>query len=160
MLQSTPLTRHWCCSLHALIAGGIDVMDFYSTDAEIARYDLLALRDDKAFFPAYHAVILFRRDLEERHPEAVVAIRRLEGRISESEMVALNARAIVDGLSEKDAAREFVVMLSGPGAESEQTPVDRPGRWGRIALRTREHLFLVLTSMIAAVFVSIPLGIW
>ncbi len=43
--------------------GFIDVMDLYSTDAEIRYYDLKVLKDDLAYFPVYNAVILFRLDM-------------------------------------------------------------------------------------------------
>ncbi len=35
----------------ALAAGKVDVIDGYSTDGLIARYDLIVLRDDRGFFP-------------------------------------------------------------------------------------------------------------
>jgi len=50
----------------ALRAGEIDVMDIYSTDAKIARYGLRVLADDRAFFPRYDAVLLYRRDAPAR----------------------------------------------------------------------------------------------
>ena len=55
----------------ALESGDIAVMDLYSTDAEIEYYDLVVLADDRAYFPRYDAVILYRADLAQRHPEAV-----------------------------------------------------------------------------------------
>lgn len=51
-------------------------MDLYSTDPEIAYYDLVALIDDRQFFPDYEAVFLYRDTLP---PEAVAAkVRALE----------------------------------------------------------------------------------
>ncbi len=41
-----------------LDADSIQVMDLYSTDAEISYYDLEVLVDDLGHFPGYHAVIL------------------------------------------------------------------------------------------------------
>ena len=41
--------------------------ELYTTDGEIAQYDLLVLEDDRHFFPAYEAVWLYRADLEKRH---------------------------------------------------------------------------------------------
>src|SRR5258707_15317159 len=51
----------------ALVEKAIDVMEVYTTDGEIAQYDLLVLEDDRNFFPAYEAVWLYRADLGERH---------------------------------------------------------------------------------------------
>ncbi|HVJ23831.1 MAG TPA: glycine betaine ABC transporter substrate-binding protein, partial [Burkholderiales bacterium] len=54
----------------ALAAGEIDVMDLYTTDAKIERYAIVALEDDRAFFPAYDAVLLYRAEVPQRFPEA------------------------------------------------------------------------------------------
>ena len=35
----------------AIQSGDIQITDAYSTDAEIARYDLVVLEDDKQLFP-------------------------------------------------------------------------------------------------------------
>ena len=37
--------------------------EVFTTDGEIAQYDLLVLKDDGDFFPAYEAVWLYRVDL-------------------------------------------------------------------------------------------------
>ncbi|MCB0833453.1 MAG: amino acid ABC transporter permease, partial [Bacteroidetes bacterium] len=44
----------------ALAGGDIQVMDLYSTDAEIHFYALKTLVDDLHLFPDYHAVLLYR----------------------------------------------------------------------------------------------------
>src|SRR5262249_24074360 len=47
----------------ALVEKAIDVTELYTTDGEIAQYDLLVLQDDRDFFPSYEAVWLYRADL-------------------------------------------------------------------------------------------------
>ena len=37
----------------AIQSGDIQITDAYSTDAELARYDLVVLEDDKQLFPPY-----------------------------------------------------------------------------------------------------------
>ena len=54
-------------------AGALDVTDVYSTDAEIARYNLRVLADDRGYFPHYEAILLYRRDAEARWPAAFAA---------------------------------------------------------------------------------------
>ena len=71
----------------------IDATELYTTDAEIRRFDLIALEDDEHFFPVYQAIIVYRLDLEKRNPAAVAILKRLEGRISESDMIEMNSRA-------------------------------------------------------------------
>ena len=92
----------------ALVERAIDVTEVYTTDGEIAQYDLLVLTDDQDFFPAYEAVWLYRADLGERHPAVVEQLRRLEGRISEPQMQRMNA-AVQEGKREEGAvAAEFL----------------------------------------------------
>ena len=42
----------------ALASGAVDVIDGYSTDGLLAKYDLVTLIDDKHFFPPYEAAAL------------------------------------------------------------------------------------------------------
>jgi len=42
----------------ALASGAVDVIDGYSTDGLLARYDLVTLIDDRHFFPPYEAAAL------------------------------------------------------------------------------------------------------
>ncbi|MEJ0001321.1 MAG: glycine betaine ABC transporter substrate-binding protein [Verrucomicrobiota bacterium] len=45
----------------AIAAGRIDVMDIYTTDAKIERFQLRVLEDDRKYFPRYDAVLLLHR---------------------------------------------------------------------------------------------------
>jgi osmoprotectant transport system substrate-binding protein len=78
-----------------------------STDGPIRALGLVALEDDKHYFPPYEAVPLVREDSLRRHPGIQVAMDRLAGKISADEMRAMNDA--VDG-QHKDVAevvREF-----------------------------------------------------
>ena len=135
-------------------AGQIDVMDLYSTDAEIEYYELRALRDDLAHFPAYNAVIVYRADLAERAPEAVASILRLEGLVSGGVMTKLNARAKLERVLEDRVAADFLASaLNVEGSVAETALVER------LARRTREHLTLVAVSLTAAILIAVPLGV-
>ena len=138
----------------ALVAGDLDAIDLYSTDAEIPYYGLRVLDDDRAYFPRYDAVLLYRLELADRAPEVVAAWERLGGAISADTMAALNARVKIDGLSEAAVASAFLDDRFGLATRVEET-----GRADRIWTRTREHLWLVGVSLLAAILVAIPLGI-
>lgn len=138
----------------ALAAGDADITDVYTTDAEIAYYDLRALEDDRDHFPRYEAVLLYRADLETRIPGAVEALRRLLGQVDAAQMVALNAEVKLEGVSETAAATGFLTEPVGELAAARAT-----GRLDRLLQRTREHLVLVIVSLLAGVLVAIPLGI-
>jgi osmoprotectant transport system permease protein len=136
----------------AIAAGEIDATDLYSTDAEIRQYHLRVLEDDRRHFPEYQAVYLYRSDVPE---PAIQALRQLEGRISAQEMVAMNARAKLDRVPEPVVAAEFLAAeLGGASTASIES------RSVRILRRTSEHLGLVAVSLLAAVVVAIPLGIF
>jgi osmoprotectant transport system permease protein len=138
----------------ALVERAIDVTEVYTTDGEIAQYDLLVLEDDKNFFPAYEAVWLYRADLGERHPAVVEQLRRLEGRISEPRMQRMNA-AVQEGRREEGAvAAEF--LRSELGLE---TTTSDGTLASRVLATTGEHLLLVVPSLVAAVLVAVPLGV-
>jgi osmoprotectant transport system permease protein len=141
-----------------LVAGDIEVMDLYSTDAEIEYYGIRVLRDDLGYFPTYDAVLLYRADLARRAPAVARAFERLSGRIDSTAMATLNARVKMDGMADRDAAATFLrTALSLDVANSPES--DPTQIWRRLGQATLEHLVLVGISLAAAIAVAIPLGI-
>jgi osmoprotectant transport system permease protein len=138
----------------ALADGRIDATDLYSTDADIRRLDLVVLEDDRDAFPEYRAVFVYRTDLAARAPAALAGIRRLEGLLSVDEMIALNARAQLDGVPAARVAAELLAAALGVEA-----PIEDDGLAARVLRRTAEHLALVAIALAAAVAVGIPLGV-
>ncbi len=138
----------------ALASGAIAATDLYSTDAEIPYYQLRVLEDDRRHFPDYQAVFLYRADLAARAPRAAAALERLAGRISAEEMQALNARAKLDRIPEPRVAADWLAADLGV-----RIAVADDGRVTRVLRRTREHLFMVLASLLAAIAAAVPLGI-
>ena len=142
-------------SYRGIESGAADVTVLYTTDAELRHLDLAILDDDLGHFPEYDAVLLHRLDLPERCPALLAAARALEGAISTDEMIAMNARARIERVPEARVAAEFLsrelgVAVSAPPA----------GRLERLRRTTLDHLFLVSTSLAAAIAASLPLGIW
>ncbi len=84
----------------ALDSGQLDAIDLFTTDPNIARFDLVALEDDRDHFPEYQAVYLYRLDLEERAPAFVARLKDLEGRVSEEAMTRMNAQVDVESQAE------------------------------------------------------------
>ena len=139
-----------------LESGTIDVIDLYTTDAEIDYYGLRVLEDDLGHFPEYNAVFLYRADLETRAPGASEALEKLEGAVSSAQMTRMNARAKIDKVSEARVAADFLdenLDLTAPVQIEEATRLDNLLRW------TLEHLYLVGISLLAAILVAIPLGV-
>ena len=134
-----------------LVGGSIDVIDLYSTDAQIEQYDIRVLADTRDHFPAYRAVLLYRMDLP---ADAVAALQRLEGQISAATMQRLNARAAIDQVDERSVAAAFLNETFGLSVVAETET-----RLQRIVQRSREHFVLVGVSLGLAILLGIPLGV-
>jgi osmoprotectant transport system permease protein len=133
----------------ALAAGTIQMTDLYSTDAEIDYYHLRVLKDDKHFFPQYKAVYLYRAALAQKAPTVVRQIEHFKNKISVTAMRHMNNRAKI----KRVPARQVAASFMGAAAPT------APGLWGRLAIRTGQHLYLVAVSLGAAILVAVPLGI-
>jgi osmoprotectant transport system permease protein len=138
----------------ALANGTLDVTDLYTTDAKILPYHLKVLQDDRGYFPAYLAVLLYRADLARRAPRVVRSLLRLEGRIDDRTMAALNARVEVDGVNEIQVAADFLADTLGV-----RVLAVVPTFWDRLLARTQQHLLLVSVSLALAILAAVPLGV-
>lgn len=134
-----------------LASGTLDVVDLYSTDADIQYYDLQVLEDDLRFFPEYQAVLLHRKQLPER---VHLGLHQLASSLDEASMTALNARVKLHKEPEAQVAADFVSKLVGKPVAH-----DAESRLGRLLRHTLDHLLLVVISMLGAIGVAIPLGI-
>ena len=138
----------------ALDKGVIQVTDLYATDAKIRKLQLRRLADDLGHFPQYHAVFVYRADLEQQAPELVAALHALEGTIDDAAMTNMNARVELDGLDESQVAADFLAETHGIRTRVRAQSVARD-----IARYTLEHLNMVAVSLLAAMLVAIPLGV-
>jgi osmoprotectant transport system permease protein len=156
----------------AIAAGKVDVIDGYSTDGLLARYDLVALDDDRGLFPPYEAAALVGVALQRDAPGAVLVLTELSGRIGEERMRQLNRRVEVDGESVSDVAGSALHDL-GLTIVSPHAPIaPAPGTSGRqqlwpylMAQRTTllrltlRHLLLVAVSLGVAIALALPAGL-
>ncbi len=138
----------------ALIDGSIDVIDLYTTDAEVGDPRIRMLKDNLRHFPENKAIILYRADLERRAPKALTAMLRLEGRVDNSGMIAMNRAVKIDRRSEADVAAHF--LATNLGVANVQEP---SGLASRLLRRTIEHLRLTILSLAAAICTALPLGV-
>lgn len=134
----------------ALAGGQVDLIDVYTTDAQLARQPVRVLRDDRQFFPRYDAVLLMRASVDER------PLLALAGRVPEARMIQLNAAAELEGHAFSDVARDF--LRPAPAAAMAQSLTVRllaPDLPRLLA----QHLALVLGSVLLAAALAVPLGI-
>jgi len=149
----------------ALADGAIDVSDGYSTDAKLVTQDLVALGDDRGFFPPYQAAPVVQGTLPARAPGGIEALLVLAGRIDEDAMRRLNRGVEVEGLSPHAVAAQFLADrgLAAP------MPVEAPRAstllgllWQRrvVTLQLAAwHLVLTGTAAVLACLVAVPLGV-
>jgi len=160
----------------ALAGGSVDVIDGYSTDGFIARYDLVVLEDDHGFFPAYEAAALTSPRLARSNPAAIAALGELSGRLDEARMREWNQRIEVDGEPIARVAAEALraVGLGDVGTRAGLPGAADPGAAGpvregtgtylwnqraQIASLTLRHLLLVGVSLAAAILIAVPAGL-
>lgn len=143
-------------AFEALAAGSADVVDVYTTDPEIARLGLRVLDDDRAFFPRYDAVVVYRLDLATRAPAALGAMQRLVGRVDRAAMARANDGLASGGRTARQAAAELLRDALGPHAPRLD---DRPAASADVGSAVVRHLALVASSLAASVLLGVPLGI-
>jgi osmoprotectant transport system permease protein len=153
----------------ALAERAVDVIDGYSTDGLIDRFDLVVLEDDRRFFPAYEAAPLVGRDLATNRPAAIAALAELGGRLDVERMRALNRRIEVDRVPVEEVAADALAdlgLIRDPATTTGGRTTDEPGlieylvaRRATLAALTLEHLVLVGISLLFAILVAVPIGL-
>lgn len=136
----------------AIATRQVDLIDVYSTDAQIARLDLIVLEDDRKFFPSYEAVFLARQSFVDREPAIWKLLNDLSGTINEATMRQLNAGVEIDKKSFSSVVRGYL----HPGEEESFL---NAGLLARIWQRTKEHAFLVGVTVLFSVLTGVPLGV-
>jgi osmoprotectant transport system permease protein len=158
----------------ALASGDVDVIDGYSTDGLIARYDLVVLEDDRRFFPPYEAAALVSPRMARDAGAGVAALTELSGRIDEPTMRALNRRLEVDGVPVAVVARDALDalgLIARVGRDSSivsrgERPSVRESFTRAIVVdrvafvqRLLRHIMLSSASLALAALVAIPFGL-
>lgn len=156
----------------AIANGKIDLIDAYSTDGELLRYNLEPLRDDKRFFPPYDAAPVIRLDVIRKHPEMKEALDRLGYQIDEETMQNLNyqvqeekrpiPQVVSEFLRSKNLISEDqVVSTKAAGGDRSKGFVGfMLSRMGKTFSLTKRHLYLTVASLALAIGLGVPVGIF
>jgi osmoprotectant transport system substrate-binding protein len=94
----------------ALADRTVDVIAGNSTDGQIAALDLVALEDDRGYFPPYFAAPVIRVMALAAHPALRRALDELGGKLSNAEMRRLNALADVEHRDIAAIARDWLAV--------------------------------------------------
>jgi osmoprotectant transport system permease protein len=168
-LDLEPRSMEHGLAYEALAAGEVDLVDAYSTDGKLLRYDVVVLEDDLGFFPPYHAAPLVRGDTLRAHPELREVLQLLAFAIDDARAMQLNYRVEVGGEDFERVARSFLVeegLVEGGGVGEAVTRRDERGPFSalwndrvRLLGLLVEHLLLVVVSVGIAACLAIPLGV-
>ena len=93
----------------ALMNKEVDVVDAFSTDGLLKKFDLVVLEDDKDFFPPYYAIPIVRDETIERYPEIVDILDELGGYLNNETMINLNYQVDELQIEPEVVARQFLV---------------------------------------------------
>ena len=140
-----------------LVAGDLAVIDVYTTDAEISYYGLRLLEDNHGYFPDYQAMLLYRLNGSAQQPEVLAVLAELSGTLSESDISGLNGQIKLDQQPVSEVAASFLASQFGVIAASN---LQETGLAVELLKRTREQFFMVGVSMLAALLLALPLGVW
>lgn len=179
-------TLEHALAYEAVQSGQIDLMEAYSTDGKLLRFDLRVLEDDRKFFPPYNAAPMVRGEVLRQHPQLADALAKLAFRVSDLDAQALNYIVDAEGIAPKHAARAFLeigelVAGQSPGAKAARVAFARvrrapptpgvgvharPGfvellktQSGKVWQLLLQHIGLTLVSVLLAALIAVPLGI-
>ena len=92
----------------ALLSGEGDLIDAYSTDGLLKKFDLVPLVDDKGAFPPYYAVPLLRAEVLEQYPGITDVTEQLASVLTTETMAGLNYLVDEEDRDPKAVAHEFL----------------------------------------------------
>jgi osmoprotectant transport system substrate-binding protein len=91
----------------ALTAHQVDMIAANSTDGPIQALGLVALQDDRHYFPPYQAVPLVRSDSLRRWPQIADALHVLAGKVTADDMRTMNEAVDGQHRDPAEVVREF-----------------------------------------------------
>lgn len=113
-LAAAPRVMDLGLTYRALADSQVDLIAGNSTDGLIDALGLVALEDDRHYFPPYQAVPVVRSETLVRSPELRQALEALAGTISDSAMRRMNYLVDVEHRDVPVVVREFLSQLSPP----------------------------------------------
>ena len=87
----------------------INLVDAYSTDAQLKQYNLVTLEDDKNLFPPYQVAPLIRKDILVKYPELKNILNQLSDKITNQEMIEMNYQVDALNKAPADVAHDYLI---------------------------------------------------
>ena len=95
----------------ALLNNDAQVIDAFTTDGLLKKFELVVLEDDKSFFPPYNAIPLVREETLEKYPEIEPILNNLGTYLTDEVMQDLNYQVDELGKSPEKVASDFLNVI-------------------------------------------------
>lgn len=96
----------------ALQNNNAQVIDAFTTDGLLKKFNLTVLEDDKNFFPPYYAIPLVRSDTLKEYPEIEKVLNALGPYLTDEVMQDLNYQVDEVGKNPEKVATDFLNMIN------------------------------------------------
>ncbi|MGL5550408.1 MAG: glycine betaine ABC transporter substrate-binding protein, partial [Culicoidibacterales bacterium] len=93
----------------ALENGDVQIIDAFSTDGLLKKFDLVVLEDDLGVFPPYYAVPLIGNEVLATYPELELILATLAQQLTNATMIELNYLVDVQQLEASAVAHQFLI---------------------------------------------------
>ena len=93
----------------ALLNNNSQVIDAFTTDGLLRKFNLTVLEDDKNFFPPYYAVPLLKQKTLEKYPEVETLMSKLGPYLTDDAMQEMNYQVDEVGKNPEEVAKEFLL---------------------------------------------------
>jgi|LFRM01.1.fsa_nt_gb osmoprotectant transport system substrate-binding protein len=87
---------------------GVNVALAYATDGSLADLNLMIIDDPMSIPPVYEPSAIIRKEVLDKYPEVKEAVEEVFSLLTKENLQEMNKKVIVDGLSPKDVAKEFL----------------------------------------------------
>ena len=93
----------------ALLNNNSQVIDAFTTDGLLRKFNLTVLEDDKNFFPPYYAVPLLKQKTLEKYPEVEKLMSKIGPYLTDEVMQEMNYQVDEVGKNPEEVAKEFLL---------------------------------------------------
>lgn len=87
----------------------VDVINAFSTDAQLKSDEFRILEDDKEFFPSYLAGTVVREETLENYEGLEDVLKLLNNQITEREIIHMNYEVEINKKEDSEVARDFLI---------------------------------------------------
>jgi osmoprotectant transport system permease protein len=149
-LSQKPTTIEHALLYTSLNSNSLDVIEVYTTDAKIKKYDLRVLNDDKSFFDKYDAVLVANSNFAKNNKNTLDKLNELlTNSISSDAITRANYLVEIKGLSYEDAAREITNYKGEVSSNSSES----------ILPYFVEHIEYLFVTVLICIIIGVPLGV-